>query len=449
MTTPQSLDISPNMQNHQPNFPFALSQQPTLNMNARLESTYGPYVGHQSSANAFDGQDGNRYSSMSQQVQQIQGTEPWHCYPLNHDANTTSSVYLAHYWPEGPSYNFGSPHDDRNSYFLHVAQHPYEHHFSQFNFAGYFEPLQACHKPRKFPSKAQRAVLGFGPSAGERPLTEPNRRGRKRNPPTRDRIGDPVDLPQCAGLVYFPNLHSTNPLRYGLFNWPDDPGDLLVDTRTLNLLIPSPVCSARPYGDDAETPHITTYADTAPPASSSITLTPPCGWSLDLPSEVIRVLEAIGNNFSANGGRVVPLRTRIYHQLERVGLHGHFGPRGDLLGRSSLREYSLSQLGMSLALWNYLDYKYQGRRGARMVYDGDSVTDESLTELLPEAGAMMVFNGRKIVIEAGDDVEGRTIVGEDLSMTEEQEALEAEMIRARIEEREARLRMGYRQRWFE
>ena len=90
-------------------------------------------------------------------------------------------------------------------------------------------------------------------------------------------------------------------------------------------------------------------------------------WDPKLPQDIRRVLQAINNNYSTNTAPARPVRIRIYHELRDLGLDGHFGSRGDILGQSELRNYSLAQLGMTPALWDYLDYKFGGRTGSEMM----------------------------------------------------------------------------------
>ncbi|KAL9085950.1 MAG: hypothetical protein Q9159_004450 [Coniocarpon cinnabarinum] len=90
-----------------------------------------------------------------------------------------------------------------------------------------------------------------------------------------------------------------------------------------------------------------------------------------LPPEVNRVLDAIKNNYSGDrAGKHPrkPVRIAIFNELRGQGIGGHFGPRGDLLGGSTLRNYTLEQLGMTPKLWNHIDYKFgAGKVGKEML----------------------------------------------------------------------------------
>lgn len=93
---------------------------------------------------------------------------------------------------------------------------------------------------------------------------------------------------------------------------------------------------------------------------------------INLPDEVKIILQHIFMNVpevhvADAPGPGLPVRARIYKSIERDLRieQNHFGPRGDLLLRSSLREYPLGVLGLSVRWWRWLTYKDKTRLQAK------------------------------------------------------------------------------------
>ena len=126
-----------------------------------------------------------------------------------------------------------------------------------------------------------------------------------------------------------------------------------------------------------------------------------------LPTEVNRVLDAIKNNYSGDRGKHPrrPVRIAIYNELKKLKIHGHFGPRGDLLGGSSLRNYTLEQLGMTPQLWDHIDYKFgAGKVGKEMSTPGaGKVSRRVQTRKAPYTGRRA--RGHNILKDEDEDEE--------------------------------------------
>ena len=89
------------------------------------------------------------------------------------------------------------------------------------------------------------------------------------------------------------------------------------------------------------------------------------GGTATLPTEERLVLGAIRSCISTTNLHAgLTNRVQAYKAVEELRDAGlvtgtHFGPRGDILGATTLRQYTLSQLQMTEQEWVWLDFKYR------------------------------------------------------------------------------------------